>query len=156
MAEKSIPVAMRIEQIRDGSRYRGFLKLGGVTFNYELTFTVPIPQLDDEAGGGGGIHELHRLFKITLKNSNTCSEIWLTDQEFVFFFGLLVPFAIKFYNNPQTRAKNMGSEGRISRGSKLASITGHSISIRYDSSGVCTVPPEDLEMLRQPRFGCLL
>ncbi len=150
---RKISIEQYVEQVQDGVRYKGHVKVAGTSFDYELVFGFPINQLDslpltkDDS-------EVQRLFQITVKRGNTIVE--LTNEEYKFFFSVIVEFVLSFYDNPQTRDSNNGMRGEMLRGRGPMAIDGVSTSIGMTSSGSYEFPPELCEMLSAPKFGCAL
>src|SRR3989344_6548862 len=92
-----------IEQVVDGVQYVGEVNIESVKLDYELTFSTPIPQLDD-IDPETLRRDIRRIFQIVVKKEG--QNIVLTDDEYGFFFKLLAEFAVDFYNQPQTRDLN--------------------------------------------------
>jgi hypothetical protein len=153
MAKKKVLVERYVEQVRDGSHYRGDVKIAGTKLDYELKFAVPISQLDDMARPNGP-EEVRRIFQLTVEKEGVLIE--LTDEEYGFFFQMLVMLAVDFYNNPQTRDSNDGIIGMTVRGEGPLADMGMSTSIGVKSSGTRDFPPDVCEMLSAPKFGCAL
>ena len=152
MATRKVSVERHVEQVRNGSHYKGYLKIADTKLDYELVFGVPIARLDsmepvkDE-------NEIRRLFQLTVKRDN--ANIELTKEEYGFFFSMVVELAVDFYNNPQTRDSNEGFIGMAIRGEgPMAGFA--KASIGMTSSGSYDFPPELCEMLSAPKFGCVL
>ena len=153
MATKKVSVDRYIEQVRDGSHYRGHVKIADTKLDYELVFSVPIPKLDDMEPTNDR-DEIRRIFQLTLKRDE--ANIALTEEEYGFFFQMLVPFAADFYNNPQTRDSQEGILGMTIRGEGPMVGFGASASIGITSSGSYDFSPELCEVLSAPKFGCTL
>jgi len=153
MATRKVSVERHVEQVRNGSHYKGYVKIADTKLDYELVFGVPIARLDsmepvkDES-------EVRRLFQITVKRGN--ANIELTKEEYGFFFSMIVEMAVDFYNNPQTRDSNEGMMGQMLQGRGPMSAFGASMSIGMTSNGSYDFPPELCEMLSAPKFGCAL
>lgn len=153
MATRKVSVERHVEQVRNGSHYKGYVKIVDTKLDYELVFGVPIAKLDsmepakDES-------EIRRLFQLTVKRDN--ANIELTKEEYSFFFSMVVELAVEFYNNPQTRDSNEGFFGMTLRGEGPMAAFGASVSIGMTSSGSYDFPPELCEMLSAPKFGCAL
>lgn len=147
-----VSVERYVRQVRDGTHYNGDVKIGGVTFDYELLFVVPIPELEQvtppqDASG------IRSLFQLTVRKSG--ADIELTDKEYGFFFSMLVEFAVDFYHNPQTRDSQEGFLGMTLRGEEpMSDFADASVGLR--SNGSFNLPPELCEMLSAPKFGCSL
>ncbi|MCK5285807.1 MAG: hypothetical protein KAJ58_01105 [Candidatus Pacebacteria bacterium] len=115
--------------------------------------SVPMNQLD-ELEPATNIDEIRELFQITLDRNE--KEIELSDEEFGFFFSMIVKFAVDFYNNPQTRSSNEGllEHCLCDEDNPINSTLGTSISIGITSSGLLNFPPDICEMLTAEKFGC--
>jgi len=150
---EKVSVEQYVEQVRDGSHYKGYLKIADVKFDYELEFVVPIPKFDDLEPAKGP-EDVRRLFQLTVKRDET--QIELTDDEYGFFFQMLVEFAVNFYHLPQTRGHNEGLLGMTMRGEGPLADFGVSTSIGITNSGTYEFPPELCEILSAPKFGCAL
>ncbi len=148
-----VSVKRYVEQVRDGSEYKGYLKIAETTLDYELRFDIPIDKLDDSELLDG-VHEIRRVFQLTVKRNG--KRIELTDEEYGFFFRLLVLFAVEFYNNPRTRENNQGLLGMTLRGKGEISAFGVSSSIGITSSNSYDIPSGLCETLNAPKFGCAI
>ena len=148
-----VEVERYVQQVRDGSHYRGHVKIAETKLDYELVFVVPISQLD-EMEPVKDKSEIRNRFQITIKKNNV--NIELTDEEYGFFFSMLVEFALNFYNNQQTRDSNEGVFGQLVQGEGPMAALGASASIGISSNGSCNFQPELCELLNAPKFGCAL
>lgn len=150
---RKVSVERHVEQVRDGSHYKGYIKIGNTKLEYELVFGVPITQLDsleptkDE-------EEFRRRFQLTVKRNN--ANIELSKDEYGFFFSMVGELAVDFYNNPQTRKSNVGILGDMLRGEDQMAAFGASMSISMTGSGSYEFPLDLCEMLSAPKFGCAL
>lgn len=151
-----VAIEQYIQQVSDGNRYKGHVKIADSKFDYELIFPVPIPRLDDMVVPGEdlGMDEIRRLCQLTVKRNDVAIE--LTDDEYGFFFRMLLVLTLDFYNNPQTRASNKGTVGQLIQGTSPLSDFGGSISIGMKLSGSSDFIPQLCEMLNAPKFGCAL
>ena len=147
-------VERNIEQICDGIHYKGYLKIAGISFDYELRFEVPIPQMDDEMELASNEVEIRRLVKINVKKNDESLD--LTKDEYGFFFLLLVDFAVDFYNNPQTRSLQNSIIGKITRGEGFLAEMGGSASIGISRADTYDFKPDLCKILSAPKFGCVL
>jgi len=148
-----VRIEKNIEQVIDGSSYKGHLLIGETKFTYELNFSVPIRKLDDMAPPVSA-EEIRSVFNIAIKKND--AKIELTEEEYGLFFLLLVEFAIMFYNNPQTRDSNEGMMGTMIEGKGIFGEIGASASIGMTSSGTGDLPAEVCKILSAPKFGCSL
>lgn len=148
-----VSVERYIEQVYDGSHYKGYVKIADTTFDYELKFAVPIPRLDDMEMTEDE-DEIRHLFQISIVRDG--ANIELTGEEYGFFFQMLVQFAVAFCKNPQVRDSQEGAVGMILRGEGPLAASRVSASIGITSIGSYNFPPELCEMLNAPKFGCAL
>lgn len=148
-----VSVERHVEQVHDGNRYKGYVKIADTKLDYELVFGVPIAQLDSMEPAKDE-DEIRRLFQLTVKRDN--ANIKLTKEEYRFFFSMTVELAVDFYNNPQTRDSNEGMMGQMLQGRGPMSAFGTSASISITSSGSYDFTPELCSMLSAPKFGCEL
>ena len=153
MATRKVSIERHVEQVCDGSHYKGYVKIDDTKLDYELVFGVPIARLDDMEPAEDE-SEFRRLFQITVKRGN--ANIELTKDEYSFFFSMIVELAVGFYNNPQTRDNNEGILGDMLQGRGPMVAFGASMSIGMTSSGSYDFPPELCELLSAPKFGCAL
>lgn len=151
---QTVSVERYVEQVRNGSHYKGYLKIGESKLDYELVFEFPIKQLDSMEPATSW-DEVQRLFKITVKRED--ANIELTKEEYRFFFEMIVEFAVEFYNNPQTRDSQEGVLGALLRGNGQTLLgLDVSASIGMTSNYSYDFQPELCEMLSSPKFGCKL
>jgi hypothetical protein len=149
-----ISVERRIEQVTDGTAYKGYLKIADIKLEYDLMFSIPIPKLA-EMSDPKSLGEIQRIFQITVKKSG--ADIKLTDHEWGFFYHMLVPFAEDFYHLPQTRDSNEGPIGNIMRGTNTFLPAGMvSCSVAVTSNADYDFKPDLCAMLNDPKFGCKL
>ncbi len=147
-----VQVERCVEQVQDGSHYKGYVKIAGTRLDYELVFTVPIPQLDDMEPVKGK-DETRSIFQLTVRRDEA-AKIELTDDEYDFFLSLLAIFAVEFYNNPRTRDVQKSILGVMFRGAYFG-IDGASVSLSMTTQGSCDFSPEVCKMLSVPKFGCV-
>jgi hypothetical protein len=152
MATK-VSVERHIEQVRNGSHYKGYVKISDTKLDYDLVFGVPIERLENMEPTADE-NEIRRIFQLTVKRNN--ANIELTKEEYGFFFSMVVELAVDFYNNPQTRDANKGLMGSMLQGRGPLSSFGASASIGMTSSGSYNFTPKLCEMLSTPKFGCAL
>ncbi|MGD0328226.1 MAG: hypothetical protein ABSB00_00730 [Minisyncoccia bacterium] len=153
MTARKVSVELRVEQVCNGSHYRGYVKIADTKLDYELVFGIPIAQLDSMELAKDE-NEIRCLFQITVKRDN--ANIKLTKDEYGFFFSMIVELAVDFYNNPKTRASNEGLLGMILHKEGPMDCFGISASIGMTSRGLYNFPPELCKMLSAPKFGCAL
>ena len=122
-----------IEEIVDATVFNGYLRIGGVKFDYELKFAVPVPQIttqklpDDK-------DEFRRLSLITVKKDG--ANINLTHEEYYIFWQMLALFASKFYYFRRKEAVFL--------------------DVSILSTTHCQITQEICEVLNVPKFGCKL
>ena len=149
-----VAVEQRIEQVHDGTHYKGYIKIAEVQFDFDLKFAIPIPELEDSSEEAKDEEELRRLFQISLKKNDV--DIELSKDEYGFFFFVLVEFAIDFHDNPQTRNLQKGNDivSKTLRGEGFLVNMGGSASISYERGLTFDFPPLMCAMLSDPKFGC--
>ncbi len=148
-----LTVSKAVRQVVDGLKYEGTIALGQATFEYQLEFPLPIPELDAME------HEadtptVRRLYKLTLKKGESVLE--LTDEEFEFFFALAAVHAVELYNLPQTRSSNEGKMGALLEGKGPLAALGASVSIGMTSVMSFRPPDKYRDILNAPKFDCRL
>lgn len=153
METKKVPVEQHINQVLDGTHYRGHVKIAGTKLDYELVFGVPIAQLDSVEPAKDE-NEIRHLFQITIKRGG--ANIELTKEEYIFFYSMLGTLAVNFYNSLQTRNINEGLLSEILQGEGPMAAFGTSMSIGMISSESYDFPLGLCEMLSTPKFGCEL
>jgi len=134
--EKKVSVGRYIQQIAHGVHYQGHVMIGRTKLDYELRFHVPIPHLGGMEPPSEDVTEFRRLFQLALKKEDKTIE--LNDEEFRFFFAMLVEFAVDFYF--ATQSKKL--EGETLRG--------------HASIGSYNFHPEARALLNDPKFDCKL
>ena len=97
-----INVIRAIEQVADGTLYRGNIEIGGIRFEYEMRFAIPIPQLD-ACERPADVRSVREVIKLTVRHPEI---IELGDKEFMLFIHMLLIPVVKFYNNPMNRICN--------------------------------------------------
>ncbi len=149
MATRIVSVERHVKQVRHGSRYKGYVKILDTELAYELVFGVPIARLENMEPLKNET-EVRNLFHITVKRQD--ENIELTNEEYRFFFWLIVAFAIDYYNSPLTRDKQeyFVDDMLRPRGPLLELSVGMTIRGSY------FFPPELCKMLSAPKFGCKL
>ena len=153
MVTRKVSVERYVEQVRNGSHYKGYVKIADTKLDYELVFGVPIARFDSMEPAKDE-NDIRRLFQITVKRDS--ANIELTKEEYGFFFSMVVELAVDFFNNPQTRDSNEGFLGEMLQGRGPMVAFGASMSVDMTSSGSYDFPPELCEMLSAPKFGCAL
>jgi hypothetical protein len=149
-----VAVKRTTTQVVDGIRYVGEISIAETEFDYELVFGVPIPKLNDlapETFENGGVR---KIFQITVKKGG--KNVDLTDDEYGFFFSLIVEFVVVFYNQPQTRGNNEGAMASFLSGRDPINAIGAPVSIGAMSNSSYDFPANLCEALSAPKFGCPL
>lgn len=150
MGTTEISVEREIEQVQDGTHYKGAVIIAGTSFDFEVVFSIPISDWEGNKTQLPKDKEaFRRVFQISVKRNGL--EIALTDDEYQIFFDLLVLFSAGFYFLPQTRAWNeTGLEALfvLDEDFEASATLGGSDSIR------CVLEPAHVEMLNAPKFGC--
>ncbi len=148
-----IPVERYLEQVLDGSFYKGYIKIFETEFNYELKFKVPIPKLNGmDLTSMNKPEQVRRIFQLVLKRNEF--EIELSDKEYGFFFEMLVIFAAEFYNNPKTRLINDGFLGK--EGKLFFEMYGGSMSLGIENKCLFDFPFATCKMLDELKAKCSL
>lgn len=153
MNTKKVSVELYVDQVRDGTDYKGHMKIADTKLDYEIHFDIPIDRLNS-MGQPKDISELRRTIPITMKRDN--AEIEITNEEYGFFTSLIIEFVIEFYFNPQTRGSNKGQLGEMLRGGGVMAHFGASMSVGMKRGGIYEFPIALCEMLSSPKFGCAL
>ena len=146
-----VKVETKITQVKDGSEYSGYLKIGQSTINWEMTFAIPIPRLDDELPRRMS-ESLQMLFKITATKDDT--PIDLNDDEHKVFLQMLLLHVVEFYHLQQTRDSNDGLVGEALRGHSV--VPGMSVAVSCISNTTYTLPRDTCAILNDSRFDCAL
>lgn len=154
-----VAVERYIEQVADGSHYKGHVKIAGIKFDYELKVNVEMPKFDPEHFVVRIVmpedkNELRRSYEITVRKKH--KQIELDDEEYIFFFHMLVQFTVDFYNEPMTRgAQELMFLHHLLPG--MAQLSPEPcLGVGNTQSGECDFSPELCKMLSTPKFGCKL
>lgn len=113
-------IKMSVQQVIDGKEYTGSISDGTQEMNYNLRFTVAIPNLEEDAkkreasGKKMPREEIRSMFPLAITRSGTALKI--NEEQYGLLFSLLAPFVLDFHNNPQTRDSNEGLMGNLVRG----------------------------------------
>lgn len=151
MPDREAAVDWSVEQVNDGTHYKGHLEIAGNKLYYELVFKIPIVELRSVQIENIGATELKGLFRLIIRRN----EDWisLTDPEYAFFLGLILDPVVNYHNNPQTRDFNSRIGQLLCGGSRLSDF-GASASILVIGRAVYEFPTEICVLLSQPKFGC--
>jgi hypothetical protein len=87
---QSVLIARYIEQVEDGTHYKGHLNITGVEFEYEVILKKPIKQFI-ASKSINSLEELRNIFTIAVKQKGV--EIPLSEDEYKFFAMVLIEFA---------------------------------------------------------------
>ncbi len=145
-----IPMEHRIEQVKDGANYKGYVKINGVRLHFEMEFTVPIQDLEkmDLTKKAKG---QNRLFHLKLKKGKKI--IPLAESEYSFFIHLFFLFADELHNDP--RSHSINSAVKLAKDLSMAEEKFDvSVSISMTSTGKWSPKSEERKMLSAPKFGC--
>ncbi len=100
--------------------YHGSLKLGGVLLFYTFNFIIPINELrGDETELP--IQNIKSLFQLTVR-TNRLTKLEITDEEYLFFFNLIIPFIAKFCFHQDIKECTKLKTNAIEKENKLYSI----------------------------------
>jgi hypothetical protein len=148
---KKVSIERQVEQVTDGTDYKGYLKFAGIQLDFELKFSVHIKHLDDTELVIKSLEDIMRVFQISITRDG--EKIEINDDEYGFFYALLVEHTIGFYSHSQTRDTNEGLVGKIMQGQGLFSKSAATISITGTVTAELNTDIE--EMMSQPKFGCV-
>jgi len=123
-------IRRRIEEVAEGIRYKGTIRIGGVKFDYELKFSTPIPDLDSTKQPGT-VEQVRLIFQISLERDGR--KIELDEDEYSFFFSMLVEAVVKFYNSLSRHGEGSTAIVQIA---------------------TCHFSPDACQMLSSEKFGC--
>lgn len=125
-----------VTQVVHGKEYEGEIEgLSNEILKYKLSFGIPIDELDDQVipeEKQARMIFLKRLFNFTFMKGGKSLDI--SDELFIFLFGIIGELVISFYNNSQTEDLNDG-DGILSNAirnkdeSLLMGMFGASVSI---------------------------
>ena len=151
MTIKKVVIERQVEQVKDGTHYKGCLKFADVQLDFELVFGVHIKELDNTEVIIKDLDDMMKVFQISVTRDGV--KIELSDDEYGLFFSLLVEHTIDFYNHPQTRDTNEGIFGKVLRGEGLFTQSAGSIIM----TGHVTADFDETvqEMMSDPKFGCV-
>ncbi len=146
-----VSVGKYVEQIVNGKRYKGWVKIKRVQFNYELVFGVPISELN-KIKPAETETEVRRIFQLTVHRDG--KKIELEEIEYAFFLIMIVDFIVEFYNNPQTQENNEPL-GFLVAYSETFSKLDISPSIGMGCRESYNLSNVFCKMLSNPKFGCI-
>ena len=151
MTVQSVLIARYIEQVEDGTHYKGHLNITGVEFDYEVVLKKPIKQFI-ASKSINSLEELRNVFIILVKRGGV--EIPLSEDEYKFFATVLIEFVVSFYHEPQVRETNEGVIGKMARSeSPLASAA--RVSIGIYNRATYNLSLKVCEILSHQKFGCV-
>ncbi len=157
---RTITIKTRIRQVEDGRLYDGSLGIGllnskeVVTIDFELRFMMPIGDIS-RAEWTPPIEEAREKVSITLKKAGVILD--LKDEEYAFFFNLLVDLAFSFFSQVQKFNQHPIVHDLITRQGLIVTVPAHVIvSLSRTSELTAGVPSEIISMLGASKFGCKL
>jgi len=100
MEQGCVKVRAYVEQVIDGMEYQGSISFDDHVFNYQLSFGVPIGELDEiaEEDPAQVLRQIHVAVKDDRGNAMP-----LDEQEEQLFITIAGGLAAEFYHDPQTR-----------------------------------------------------
>lgn len=133
-----VVVKILLTQSGDLDRFMGRIKIAESEFTFELSFLIPFSRYA-AALSGKSIVEFRKVIDITVSKNDAAIE--LTDQEYYFFYKLLMGGVLNIYSVREIlRATNSGAMmSAIAPGEML-----------YEFA------PETCKMLSAPKFDCIL
>ena len=94
-----------IEQVEDGFEYKGRIHFGdGWKFEYRLECDKELDYLDKLAEDD--LEAAKSQIHITLTKENDDNVLSIPDDLLPLFEAIVIPLALDFYRNPQTRSAN--------------------------------------------------
>ena len=153
MSEKKFQIERYVEQVVDGLHYKGHVQISDVRIEYELVFSVPIPEVDN-LDFPNGISDIRKTLQLTVMKDQ--KEIDLTDEEYSLFLHILADFVVAFYGNSQSRRSNEGDMGRLLRGQGPMAAFVAKASIGMTSKSSCSFNSEICEILNRSKFNFML
>ena len=138
---------LRIEQVLKGTLYKGYVKIGEATIEYETTFTTSIPEFVSMETPKK-VSEIRELVQFKVKRDDT--EIELTDDEYKIFLLVIGALAIKFYYCRLSCECWEMMRGQSEFGRVVSVSIGVTVLRDLD------IPPNICEILNSPKFGCAL
>jgi len=141
-----------VEQVQDGSKYRGYVMINRVKLYFELALLVPILLLEKTTSANNAIHKKGRIFQVKLRKNS--KQIELNDEEFNFFAHMFFSFADELYNDRRTRAVNgimdfINTTSSSQNGQKFNLFA----AISMAGGGEHKFPSGDRKMLTDKKFG---
>lgn len=150
MSDK-IQIKLTVRQVRDGLKYNGDIEFDGTRFFYFLDFTTHVELMGELLKPEESDSAIKRLCKLTLKKLDDAPDtITLPENIWQLFVYILMPTAVDFYYQEQTRDFNNGL-GRMLHGNGLlaASLPGVTASISFETSCQIERNPALVEFLSQ-------
>jgi len=107
---EGVKVEMSITQVVDGLEYKGRLNFEGRICDYEITFEVPIPEVEAltealEKRNELNVERFRHIFQMTARRADGV-EIELSDTDFGVLSSLVPAYAFDFHGYGQTRDAN--------------------------------------------------
>jgi len=150
MPEARVPIERTVTETSPKTHYRGRIKIMQSEFEYELAFKLPIPGMSADLQTPKSIPELRDAVRLTVKRD--IRAIPLNDDEYLFFYQILVQLAIDFSRDPNSlKAPNV--EWPRPQPPPLPEI----ISVTAGSAakmGYFTLSENICRILNGPKFKC--
>ncbi len=145
-------VQRHVELVCHGVSYKGYIRITGVRFDYEIKFAVPLNEYKP-SDTPMSVDEVREKFQITVKREGKA--IKLAHNEFGFFLLVLAEIVSDFYENPLTCI--------LSESFVKSRLTGNTTgSPHFIVHNVCSTDSiravfsdELCQMLSDPKFGCV-
>jgi hypothetical protein len=150
MPEKKFQIERYVEQVIEGLHYKGHVQISDVRIEYELVFSVPVPEVDN-LDFPNGISDIRKALQLTIVKDQ--KEIDLIDEEYSLFLHILLEFVVAFYGNSRERRSNEGDMGRLLKGQGPMAAFVTKASISMTRKGSCLFNPEICEILNRPKFN---
>lgn len=141
-----------IEQVTDGSHYKGHIRIFTIKFDFEIVFMLPIDLVDDYIQKRvKDFDEFRQIIQIALQRDGI--DLELSNQEYAFFFSMLVGIVMAFYSTPNVRIFNEVAEDDPVE-MEILKAFGISLYINLSDVSLWEFSPELCDILNSPKFGC--
>jgi len=151
MTTTKVSVQRHIEQVHEGAYYKGYIDINNVRFDYELVLTISFARLP-KIPPKTDVEEVSRIFNIIVRRDIVF--INLTEEEYNFFFSLIVGFAVNLYQELQAQ-KIMKALVDLAPELIDSSPLVYRVSIGKFDSFSYQFPEHVCTMLSAPKFGCV-
>ncbi len=151
-----VEIKLFVQQVRDGTHYKGHIEIGGAILSFEQKFTIPVSELKQSQLGLTNIEEVRQVYPLTMRNH--LAPINLDSNEYIIFLPIFIRLIGKFYDDPKVRRSNRGIEGIIRKSQWLSAVAMHFgiISPLYMSRReIYDLKPRIRAMLIDRRFGII-